>query len=68
MFHSIFICPVSKEISNQDNPPMLLTCGHVISKNSMEKIKKGSGSNIKIKCPTCPKESSYSNCKQINIF
>ncbi len=31
-FHSIFICPVSKEISTKDNPPMLLTCGHAIAK------------------------------------
>lgn len=34
-FHNIFICPVSKEVSNKDNPPMLLTCGHAISKNSL---------------------------------
>jgi hypothetical protein len=41
-FHNIFICPVSKEVSNQhkDNPPMLLTCGHVISKNSLQRISK----------------------------
>jgi len=31
-FHNVFICPVSKEISTPDNPPMLLTCGHVVSK------------------------------------
>lgn len=30
-YHSIFICPVSKEISNPENPPMLLKCGHVIA-------------------------------------
>lgn len=32
VFHSIFICPVSKEPSNEENPPCLLKCGHVISK------------------------------------
>lgn len=31
-FHSIFVCPVLKEISTIENPPMLLTCGHVVSK------------------------------------
>lgn len=31
-FHSIFICPVTKESSTEENPPMLLSCGHVISK------------------------------------
>lgn len=30
-FHSIFVCPVTKEINTPDNPPMLLNCGHVIS-------------------------------------
>ena len=34
-FHNIFKCPVAKEISQKDNPPCLLTCGHVISKLSM---------------------------------
>jgi hypothetical protein len=31
-FHSIFICPVTKDISTPENPPMLLSCGHVVSK------------------------------------
>jgi len=30
--HGIFICPVTRELSEQDNPPMLLKCGHCISK------------------------------------
>jgi hypothetical protein len=30
-YHSVFICPVTKEASTEDNPPVLLTCGHVIS-------------------------------------
>ncbi len=30
-FHSIFICPVTKEISTPENPPMLLNCGHAVS-------------------------------------
>ena len=34
-FHNIFICPVSKEVSNSQNPPMLLLCGHAVSKNSL---------------------------------
>jgi hypothetical protein len=31
-FHSIFVCPVDKEICNPNNPPTLLKCNHVISK------------------------------------
>lgn len=53
-FHNIFICPVSKEVSSKDNPPMLLICGHVVSKNSMNKMVKAP--RIKFKCPTCPTE------------
>ena len=30
VFHSIFACPVSKDQSTRDNPPMLLPCGHVL--------------------------------------
>ena len=37
-FHNVFICPVSKEMSTKDNNPMLLVCGHVISKNSLNRI------------------------------
>lgn len=38
-YHNIFICPVSKEISNpHGNNPMLLKCGHVISKHSLNKM------------------------------
>ena len=30
-FHSLFVCPVTKEISTPENPPMLLICGHAVS-------------------------------------
>ena len=41
-YHNIFICPVSKETSNpQGNNPMLLKCGHVISKHSLNKMTRG---------------------------
>ena len=30
-YHSIFVCPVTKEINTIDNPAMMLKCGHVIS-------------------------------------
>ena len=41
-FHNIFICPVSKETSNPSgNNPMMLKCGHVISKHSLNKMTRG---------------------------
>jgi hypothetical protein len=30
-FHSVFACPVSRDQSTAENPPMLLPCGHVLS-------------------------------------
>ena len=55
-FHNIFICPVSKEVSNpQGNNPMLLKCGHVISKHSLNKMTRGN-TKTSFKCPTCPQE------------
>lgn len=48
-FHSIFTCPVSKEQSTEENPPMLLSCGHCLCKNSLLRLAKADGQRIK--CP-----------------
>lgn len=40
-YHSIFACPVSKEQSTDQNPPMMMGCGHVITKESLLKLSKG---------------------------
>eukprot|EP01113_Clastostelium_recurvatum_P047156 TRINITY_DN8358_c0_g1_i2.p1 TRINITY_DN8358_c0_g1~~TRINITY_DN8358_c0_g1_i2.p1 ORF type:complete len:509 (+),score=148.54 TRINITY_DN8358_c0_g1_i2:181-1527(+) len=62
-FHPIFACPVSREQSTKENPPVLLTCGHVISKASMLKLVKGPSS--KLKCPYCPQEQLASQSRPI---
>jgi len=54
-FHPIFACPISREQTTVDNPPVMLSCGHVISKGSMVKLAKG---NTRFKCPYCPAEVS----------
>jgi hypothetical protein len=60
-FHSIFVCPVSKEQSTEQNPPMMLGCGHVIARESLEKISKGG----RFKCPYCPNESHPREARKV---
>ena len=42
-YHSVFACPVSKDQSTEQNPPMMMNCGHVVSKDSLQKLSKTSG-------------------------
>lgn len=60
-FHSIFVCPVSKEQATDQNPPMMLPCCHVIAQESLQRLSKGA----KFKCPYCPIESHPKDAKRI---
>lgn len=62
-FHSIFVCPVSREQGTEDNPPMLMPCLHVLCKQSITKMSKGSSRTFK--CPYCPVEASVAQCRQL---
>lgn len=64
-FYSIFACPITRDQASPDDPPMMLPCGHMLSKQSLTKLNK---SNTKpFKCPYCPSEQKFSDCLQITF-
>lgn len=49
-FHYVFVCPVSREQATDENPPMLMTCGHVLCRQNITNL---SNSAIPFNCPYC---------------
>ena len=40
-YHSVFACPILRQQASESNPPMRLTCGHVISRDALHKLASG---------------------------
>lgn len=65
-FHSIFVCPVSRDQASENNPPMLMSCGHVLCKQSINKLTKNNITRP-FKCPYCPTEVEMVQCRQLHF-
>lgn len=65
-FHSTFSCPILKQQSNENNPPMRLVCGHVISRDALNRLN-SSSTGSKLKCPYCPQDQVLSDATQIHF-
>ncbi|GAV65106.1 CLTH domain-containing protein/zf-RING_LisH domain-containing protein [Cephalotus follicularis] len=63
-FHSIFVCPVSRDQASEENPPMLMPCLHVLCKQSIMKLSK-SNSVRSFKCPYCPADVLVAQCRRL---
>jgi len=61
-YHSIFACPILRQQTTRNNPPVRLICGHVISKDALNKLSNG---NNRLKCPYCPVEQNPADARQI---
>lgn len=64
-FHSIFVCPVSKEQSTDHNPPVMINCGHILCLETVAKL--GQRQNHPFKCPYCPVQSTPSEAKRVFV-
>ncbi|CAA7027113.1 unnamed protein product [Microthlaspi erraticum] len=62
-FHSIFVCPVNRDVSSEENPPMMMPCRHVICKESIMRLSKNA--SRRFKCPYCPAQTSAALCRQL---
>ncbi|KRZ84052.1 Protein RMD5 -like protein A, partial [Trichinella sp. T8] len=58
-YHSVFSCPILRQQTSEVNPPVRLVCGHVISKEAMNRLVL----HERLKCPYCPQESTVAKTR-----
>ena len=63
-YHSLVACPILKGATNEENPAMRLYCGHIISRDALNRI---SSSSSKMKCPYCPVEQNAKSAVKIEF-
>mmetsp|Transcript_10006 Transcript_10006/g.17551 ORF Transcript_10006/g.17551 Transcript_10006/m.17551 type:complete len:417 (+) Transcript_10006:170-1420(+) len=64
-FHTVFVCPVTRETPCKKSYPELLPCGHVLASYSREQITKPGGG---VRCPTCLVDHRYACCAKPVYF
>jgi hypothetical protein len=64
-FHSVFACPVTREQAKPSNPPMLLSCGHVVSRDAIAGL---TSHRARFKCPTCPAVQTVKDLKELKVI
>ncbi|XP_078588339.1 LOW QUALITY PROTEIN: E3 ubiquitin-protein ligase RMND5A-like [Branchiostoma floridae x Branchiostoma japonicum] len=62
-YHSIFACPILRQQTTETNPPVRLVCGHVISRDALNKL----NTNNKVKCPYCPMEQNAVDARPVQF-
>mmetsp|Transcript_12719 Transcript_12719/g.39019 ORF Transcript_12719/g.39019 Transcript_12719/m.39019 type:complete len:403 (+) Transcript_12719:295-1503(+) len=64
-FHSLFTCPVMRVEASPENPPMMLPCGHVLCRSTLNRLP--IDDSLSFKCPYCPRFAYFDDCQQINF-
>ena len=63
-FHTLITCPVSRAVIPPTTPPVLLSCGHVLSRGAMSELAAGRSA---VKCPYCPHSTNLAQVLPLRL-